>query len=109
MTLGLLAVAKKKAQAFADQTAALTGAQGINVHQCFVDYWVQGTGSDALQVMLKAHFSELKKASIVTRKTAVATVMGTSRVGTLSRVVAGEGFSQLAVAVMQKALAITAR
>jgi hypothetical protein len=80
MTQGLLAAAKQKAQAF--QAGKLNGAQGINVHQFFVDYWTNGSGADALQTFLKAHFVALKKASIVVRKSAVATVMGTSRITT---------------------------
>jgi hypothetical protein len=58
--------------------------------------------------MLKAHFVALKKASIVTRKTAVATVMGTTRIGTLSQVAGADRPARLAIAVMQQALGIAA-
>lgn len=108
-TLGLLAAAQQKAQAFTAQSGAQTEDQGLNVHQCFVDYWTQGTGADALQATLKAHFVALKKASIVTRKTAVATVMGTSRIGTLSQIAGTDRLARLAIAVMQQALGIAAR
>ena len=50
----------------------------------------------------------LQKASIVTRKTAVATVMGTSRIGTLSQVAGTDRLARLAIAVMQQALGIAA-
>lgn len=107
--LGLLASAQLKAKAFASNVGTQQVAQSLNVHQCFVDYWVQGTVSDALQAMLKAHFSDLKKASILTRKTAVATVMATSRLGIPSRAVAGEGIAQLVMTAMQNALAMPPR
>jgi hypothetical protein len=109
VSLGLLAKAQQKAQAFATQAGAQQVAKNLNVHQCFVDYWTQGTGADALQAMLKAHFVALKKASIVTRKTAVATVMGTSRVGTLSQVAGTDRLARLAIAAMHQALGIAAR
>jgi predicted RNA methylase len=109
VTHGLLAAARQKAQAFATQAGAQTVAKTLNAHQCFVDYWTQGTGADALQASLKAHFVALKKVSIVTRKTAVATVMGTSRVGTLSRVAGTDRLAQLAIAAMHQALGIAAR
>lgn len=109
VTLGLLAAARQKAQAFAAQAGAQTGFQGLNVHQCFVDYWSQGTGADALQAMLKAHFVALKKASIVTRKTTVATVMGTSRIGTLTQITGTDRVARLAIAVMHQALGIATR
>lgn len=109
VTQGFLATAQQKAQAFAVQGNAQKAAQHLNVHQCFVDYWTQGSGADALQTTLTAHFAALKKASIVTRKTAVATVMATSRVGTVSRVAAGDGLARLVMAVVQQVLAIAAR
>ena len=109
VTLGLLATAQQKAQAFATRAGAQTVAKDLNVHQCFVDYWTQGTGADALHAMLKTHFVALKKSSIVTRKTAVATVMGTSRVGTLSQVAGTDRPARLAITVMQQALGIAAR
>ena len=109
MTHGLLESAQQKAQVFAAKQVAQLLDQGLNVHQLFVDYWTQGTGVDALQASLKAHFVALKKASIVTRKTAVATVMGTSRVGTLSQVAGTDRIARLAIAVMHQALDIAAR
>jgi hypothetical protein len=51
----------------------------------------------------------LKKASIVTRKTAVATVMGTSRIGSLSKIADSDTLARLAVAVMQHAMGISIR
>ena len=109
VTQGLLAAAQKKAQAFTAQAKANGKTSSLNVHECFVDYWSHGTGADAMQATLKAHFAALKNASIVTRKTAVATVMGTSRVGTLSRVAAGDGLARLVMAVVQQTFAIAAR
>lgn len=108
-TLGFLAAAQQKALAFTAPSDAQKEAQGLNVHQCFVDYWTQGTGADALQATLKAHFVALKNASIVTRKTAVATVMGTSRIGSLSRIAGTDRLARLAITVMQQALTIAAR
>lgn len=109
VALGLLAAAQQKAQALAAQTEAITGARGLNVHQCFVDYWTQGTGAEALQATLKAHFLALKKASIVTRKTAVATLMGTSRIGTLTQIAGTDSVARLSIAVMHQALGIASR
>jgi len=108
-TSGLLAAAQQKALAFTSQAGDQTVAQNLNVHQCFFDYWMHGTGAEALQALLKAHFVALKKASILTRKSAVATVMGTSRVGTLSQVAGIDRLARLAIAVMQEALGIAAR
>lgn len=109
VTLGLLAAARQKAQALTAKERTDQQAPGLNIHQCFVAYWAKGTGADALQATLKAHFAALKKASIVTRKTAVATVMGTSRIGTLTQIAGTDSVARLAIAVMHQALGIASR
>ena len=104
VTHNLLAAAQKKALSYSAKAGSQANAQGINVHQCFVDYWTAGTVATALQAYLKDHFAALKKASIVTRKTAVATVMGTSRIGSLSKVADSDTLARLAIAVVQHAV-----